>query len=80
MTDEPVPSNPTDDLDAQPSATPPTADECTFEADPPTAAPPSEAPATLPRRADRTQQIVTAAVLLLITASAVILTVAIANQ
>ena len=80
MTDQPVDSNPTDEPGAPPPTTPPTADEPTTE--PGAEATASTAPPvpTSRRPADRMQQILTASVLLLIAASAVLLAIAIANR
>lgn len=80
MTDEPVAPSPAEEFDAQASPMPPAAIEPEPAAGPPVATASSEAPAMSPRRADRAQQILTAAVLLLIVASAVLLTISIANQ
>ncbi len=80
MTDEPVDSNPTDAPGAPPLAAPATADEPSTE---PGAEAATSSIATVPtsrRPADRMQQVLTASVLLLIAASAVLLAITIANQ
>jgi hypothetical protein len=82
MTDEPAASHLADDLEPDPTGAPPIASETEVEAE---AGPPASTPASTPtlsttRPADRAQQLLTAAVLVLIAASAVLLAVTIANQ
>ena len=80
MTDQPVDSNPTDAPGAPPPAAPATADAPSTE---PGAGAATSSTATVPtsrRPADRMQQVLTASVLLLIAASAVLLAITIANQ
>lgn len=79
MTDQPVDSTSSDEPGAPPPAALSTADEPTTE--PGAEAPSSIAPVPTSRRpADRMQQVLTASVLLLIAASAVLLAITIANR